>query len=226
MQTEINPVGLTAANQKTHPSIWLRIPAKIISYLLHPLFIPTYVFLFLVYQVPYEFAGISEYQLRLRIFSIFWLTAFFPAFAVFLLWRLKFSESIFLRTQKERIVPYVITMFFYWWMYYLSRNFPDQPAVLKFFYMGIFLSTVFGLILNNYFKISLHSMAMGGAMTAIILIAFYYRLSLGTSISIVTLLTGIVCTSRFLVSDHTSKEVYTGLMVGILSQLIAYLFIM
>ncbi|MDE3251426.1 MAG: hypothetical protein KGO92_01380 [Bacteroidota bacterium] len=226
MQTEISSTQPTPANQEASHSLWLRIPAKIISYLLHPLFIPTYVFLFLVYQVPYEFAGISAYQLNLRIFSIFWLTAFFPAFAVFLLWRLKFSESIFLRTQKERIVPYVITMFFYWWMYYLSRNFPDQPAVLKFFYMGIFLSTVFGLILNNYFKISLHAMAMGGAMTAIILFAFYYRLSLGSSISIATLLTGIVCTSRFLVSDHTQKEVYAGLIVGIVSQLISYWFIM
>ncbi len=207
-------------------SLWLRLPAKFISYILHPLFVPTYVFLFLVYQVPYEFAGISEYQLHLRIFSIFWLTAFFPAFAVFLLWRLKFSESIFLRTQKERIVPYVITMFFYWWMYYLSRNFSDQPVVLKFFYMGIFLSTVFGLILNNYFKISLHAMGMGGAMAAIILFAMYYRLSLGTSMSVVTLLAGVVCTSRFLVSDHTYKEVYAGLFVGIGTQLIAYWFIM
>ena len=59
---------------------------------------------------------------------------FFPAFAVFLFARLKLSDSIFLRTQKERIIPYVITMFFYWWMYYLSRNFLDQPIVLKYFY--------------------------------------------------------------------------------------------
>lgn len=226
MQTETNAINFSATTPSAQHSLWLRIPAKIISYVMHPLFVPTYIFLFLVYQVPYEFAGISEYQLHLRIFSIFWLTAFFPAFAVFLLWRLKFSESIFLRTQKERIVPYVITMFFYWWMYYLSRNFSDQPAVLKFFYMGIFMSTVFGLILNNYFKISLHAMAMGGAMTAVILFAFYYRLSLGTSLSIATLLTGIVCTSRFLVSDHTGKEVYAGLIVGIISQLIAYWFIM
>jgi len=204
----------------------LTIPAKVISYVFHPLFIPTYVFLFLIYQVPYEFAGITEYQLQLRLFSIFWLTAFFPAFAVFLLWRLKFSDSIFLRTQKERIVPYIITMFFYWWMYFLSRNFTDQPAVLKFFYMGIFMATVVGLILNNYFKISLHGMAVGGALAAIILFAMYYRLPLGLYMSVAALLTGIVCTSRFLVSDHTNAEVYTGLAVGISCQLIAYFFLM
>lgn len=207
-------------------SVLLTLPAKVLSYVFHPLFIPTYVFFFLIYQFPYEFAGITEWQLKMRIFGLFWITAFFPAFAVFLLWRLKFSESIFLRTQKERIVPYVITMFFYWWMYYLSRNFSDQPVVLKFFYMGIFLSTVFGLILNSYFKISLHAMAMGGAMAAVILFAMYYRMPMGLPMSVATLLTGVVCTSRFIVSDHTPGEIYTGLFVGIFCQVVAYWFAM
>ncbi len=210
----------------TKPSFIVTMLAKIVSYVFHPLFIPTYVFIFLVYQVPYEFAGITDYQLKLRMFSIFWLTAFFPAFAVFLLWRLKFSESIFLRTQKERIAPYIITMFFYWWMYYLSRNFTDQPAVLKFFYMGIFVATVFGLILNNYFKISLHAMGVGGALAAIILFAMYYQMPLGVSMSVAALIAGAVCTSRFLVSDHTNTEIYTGLFVGIGCQLLAYWFVM
>jgi len=108
--------------------------AQFISYIFHPLFIPTFFFAFLMYTLPYKFEGVTDWQLKLKLFSVFWLTAFFPAFAVFLLWKLKFSESIFLRTQKERIIPYVITMFFYWWMYYLSRNFKDQPIDLKFFY--------------------------------------------------------------------------------------------
>ncbi len=207
-------------------SLLLTIPAKVISYVFHPLFIPTFVFIFLVRYVPYEFAGITPFQLQLRIFSIFWLTAFFPAFAVFLLWRLKFSESIFLRTQKERIVPYIVTMFFYWWMYYLSRNFTDQPSVLKFFYMGIFVSTVIGLMLNSYFKISLHAMGVGGALAAIILFAMYYRLPMGLQISVTAIIAGMVCTSRLLVSDHTNKEIYTGLFAGILSQVAAYWFIM
>ncbi len=207
-------------------SLLLTIPAKVISYIFHPLFIPTYVFFFLIRQFPYEFANITEWQLKMRFFGVFWFTAFFPAFAVFLLWRLKFSESIFLRTQKERVVPYIISMFFYWWMYYLSRNFTDQPGVLKFFFMGIFVATVVGLILNNYFKISLHAMGIGGALAAIILFAMYYQMSLGVSISIVTIMAGMVCTSRFLVSDHTSKEIYTGLFVGIGCQMAAYYFIM
>ncbi|TDO28965.1 hypothetical protein [Sediminibacterium goheungense] len=208
-----------------HPLI-IRLLAKLVSYVLHPLFIPSYIFLLLMFEVPYEFAGITIWQLKMRLFGLFWLTAFFPAFAVFLLWRLKFSESIFLRTQKERIIPFVITMFFYWWMYYLSRNFTDQPAVLKFFFMGIFIASSLGLVCNNFFKISLHGMGMGGALAAVILFSFYYRLPMGLPIAATALLTGIVCSSRFIVSDHTSKEIYTGLLVGSVCQIGAYWFVM
>ncbi|MEY3737545.1 MAG: hypothetical protein RL544_323 [Bacteroidota bacterium] len=215
---------MTSTPSPYHPL--LRFMAKVVSYIFHPLFVPTYIFLLLMLLVPYEFAGITPWQLKLRLFSVFWLTAFFPAFAVFLLWRLKFSESIFLRTQKERIIPYIITMFFYWWMHYLSRNFADQPAVLKFFYTGIFMATAAGLILNNYYKISLHGMGMGGASMAIVLFAFYYHQPMGLVIAGVLLLTGIVATSRFLISDHTQKEVYMGLLVGGLCQAVAYFFVM
>ncbi len=215
----------TTATDK--PGNFLTIPAKIISYIFHPLFIPTYIFLFLMWRFPYEFTSLTERQLKFRLFSVFWMTAFFPAFAVFLLWRLKFSESIFLRTQKDRIAPFVITMFFYWWMYYLSRNSPTQelPEVLKFFYFGIFISTSLGLIVNNFIKISLHAIALGGALTAIVLFAFFYQADLGIDIAIAALVTGVVCTSRFLVSDHTSKEVYSGLVVGIACQLFGYWFV-
>ncbi len=204
------------------PSKWLSIPAKIVSYIFHPLFIPTYFFALLVYQFPYEFAGITSWQLKLKVFTTFWLTAFFPAFAVFLLWRLKFSDSIFLRTQKERIITYFISMFFYWWMWYLSRNFKDQPKALQYFYFGIFVTTIIGVIINNYIKISLHGIAMGGLLMATILLSFYYQTPLGFYISMATVLTGLVCTSRFIVSNHTTLEVYSGVLLGIFCQLIGY----
>ena len=88
--------------------------------------------------------------------------------------------------------------------------------------MGIFIATVVGLIINNYNKISLHAMGAGGVAAAIILFAFYYQVPLGLPISIAVLITGLVCTSRLLVSDHTNKEIYMGLLVGAGCQAGAY----
>jgi hypothetical protein len=215
-------------SQSTPPKFSDRVKwifGQVVSIIFHPLFIPTYIFCLLMEAIPYEFAGISQWQLTLRFFSCFWWTAFLPAFAIFLLWRLQFINSILLKTQKERIVPFIIVMFFYWWMYYLSRNFTDQPLVLRFFYMGIFLSTVVGLILNSYLKISLHGMAAGGAVTAIGLFSWYYAIPLWIYLIPAVLLAGVIATARMLVSDHSTREIYLGLFMGAACQCLAYVFV-
>jgi hypothetical protein len=199
--------------------------AHLLSYVLHPLFIPTYFFLFLMQVLPFEFVGITEWQLKMRLFSVAWLTAFFPAFAVFLLWRLKLSDSIFLRTQKERIIPYVITMFFYWWMYYLSRNFTDQPIALKFFYLGIFVASAIGMTVNNFMKVSLHAMGIAGLTTAVILVSVFYPVNNAVWVLLAVLLTALVISARLVVSDHTKKELIVGLFIGVFTQVSAYLWV-
>ncbi len=199
--------------------------AHLLSYVFHPLFIPTYFFLYLMQVLPFEFVGISDWQLKMRLFSVAWLTAFFPAFAVFLLWRLKLSDSIFLRTQKERIIPYVITMFFYWWMYYLSRNFTDQPIALKFFYLGIFVASAIGMTVNNFMKVSLHAMGIAGITTAIILVSVFYPVNNSIWVLLAVLLTALVISARLVVSDHSKKELIIGLFIGVFTQLAAYLWV-
>jgi len=210
--------------ENTQPKV-VKYVAHLLSYVLHPLFIPTYFFLFLMQVLPFEFVGISEWQLKMRLFSVAWLTAFFPAFAVFLLWRLKLSDSIFLRTQKERIIPYVITMFFYWWMYYLSRNFTDQPIALKFFYLGIFMASAIGMTVNNFIRVSLHAMGIAGLTMAVILVSIFYPVNNAVWVLLAILLTALVISARLIVSDHTKKELIVGLFIGVFTQVAAYLWV-
>lgn len=210
--------------EKSQPMI-VKYIAHLLSYVFHPLFIPTYFFLYLMQVLPFEFVGITDWQLKMRLFSVAWLTAFFPAFAVFLLWRLKLSDSIFLRTQKERIIPYVITMFFYWWMYYLSRNFTDQPIALKFFYLGIFVASAIGMTVNNFMKVSLHAMGIAGIATSIILVSIFYPITNAIWVPLAIVLTALVVSARLVVSDHSKKELVVGLFIGVLTQLAAYLWV-
>lgn len=210
--------------EKSQPLI-VKYIAHLLSYVFHPLFIPTYFFLYLMQVLPFEFVGITDWQLKMRLFSVAWLTAFFPAFAVFLLWRLKLSDSIFLRTQKERIIPYVITMFFYWWMYYLSRNFTDQPIALKFFYLGIFVASAIGMTVNNFMKVSLHAMGIAGITTSILLVSVFYPVTNALWVPLAILLTALVISARLVVSDHSKKELIVGLFIGVFTQLAAYLWV-
>ena len=132
---------------------------------------------------------------------------------------------IFLRTQKERIIPYVITMFFYWWMYYLSRNFTDQPIALKFFYLGIFVASAIGMTVNNFMKVSLHAMGIAGLTTAVILVSVFYPVNNAIWVPLAVLLTALVISARLVVSDHSKKELVVGLFIGVFTQVAAYLWV-
>jgi hypothetical protein len=117
-------------------------------------------------------------------------------------------------------------MFFYWWMYYLSRNFKDQPIDLKFFYFGIFIATSLGLIVNNFMKVSLHAIGISGLLMATLLVSIHYpAVNLIWFISTV-FLSAMVVAARMIVSDHTQKELLVGFGIGLITQLIAYFWVL
>ena len=204
----------------------LRILGKVISYIFHPLFIPIYVIAYLIYEHPYAFSTLQEKQKMMKLISFFVITVFFPAFTVFLLWRLKFADSIFLRTQKERIIPYVATITYFFWAWYVSKNQLENPPALTFFCLGLFICSSAALMANNYFKISMHGLGVGGGMTFFILLAWVTADPMGVPVALATAIAGLVCTSRFLVSDHNPKEVYWGFFLGAISQYVAWLIVM
>jgi len=218
-----------AAEHTTEPSIGstnpvIRFLAKLVSFLLHPLFITTYVMGFLIFIHPYAFTGFDHRTKVLRFLHILIFNAMFPAFAVFLLWRLQFIKSIFLRTAKERIWLYLIAMIFYWWSWNVYKNLPDSPAVAVHFLLGAFLAVCGAWMCNIYFKISMHAIAMTGALMFFFLYSFSDPYASGLYLSLALLATGLVCTARFLCSDHTPFQVYSGLIIGLLAQYIGWLF--
>ena len=199
----------------------LRFLARVVSVLFHPLFIPVYISAFVLYYTPLfpGFAPADKWLLLLRFLVMY---SLFPLVTVLLAKGLGFIDSIYLRTTKDRIIPYVACGLYYFWMWYVLRNQLEFPREMVTLALGIFLASSGGLVLNAYLKVSMHAISMG------VMIAFIYTLALsvdanfGYYLSLITLVTGLVCTARLINSDHTPAEVYVGLGVGILGQLIAY----
>ena len=202
----------------------VRMLAHLFSYLFHPLFIPGYVTAFLLYVHPYAFAGFGDKLKLLRLISVVLLTAFFPAFSVFLLRRLGFADSLFLRTRKERIIPYIISMFFYFWIFYVSRNLQGSPPLFVTFLLGLFISSIAALMANIYFKVSMHAMGMGGLFAFFVMLSMEGSFPMGIYVSLTLLISGLVCTSRMIVSNHYPFEIYVGFLLGIFCELVALFF--
>ncbi len=208
-----------------HQSGIIRGSAHLLSFLFHPLFIPAYVTAFLIFVHPFVFAAVNEKVRILRLISVVLLTAFFPAFTVFLLKRLGFISSIFLRTQKERIIPYIASMTYFFWIFHVSRNLPDSPPVFVLLTLGIFLSSIGALMANIYFKISMHAIAMGGMFCFFVMLSMQGEFTMGVYLCVAMLIAGMVCSSRLIISDHHPFEVYSGFFVGILCQAVAAFFV-
>lgn len=199
----------------------LRLFARLISVVLHPLFLPVYVGWFLIYEYHlYPASDAAQRGLLLLRFGVMY--TLFPLVTVLLLKGLGFVESIFLRTQKERIIPYVASGLFYFWMWYVLRNQPGTPRLLVLFAFGIFLASSLGLMLNSYFKISMHALGGGVALGFMSILAFRSNTDFGFYLSITLLACGLLGTARLITAEHRPFEVYAGFVGGLLAQLVAY----
>jgi len=208
-----------------HRSPFVRALAHVFSYLFHPLFIPTYVVYFLLFIHPLVAAGYSYEMKFFRMVLVVFCTLFIPAFAVFIMWRLQLVvTSMQLKTQKERLIPYVIAMIMYFWVWYVFKN-KDSPAEVQLFLLGAFLSLCAAWLLNIPMRVSMHTTAVGSTLAFFMLLAFKDPAFNGVYLSIVIFITGLVCTARLMVSHHTNKEIYAGLFAGIACQLIATFFV-
>lgn len=222
--TEENQLKEVSIPEAPKQPAWLKALAKIVSYVFHPLFIPIYLTYFIIEIRSYQFAGIDDWGRLIRLLQVFVNCTFLPLVSVLLLKGLKFIDSIYLQTQKDRIIPYIICMIFYFWNWYAFKNNHEVNDIVS-MSMAVFNASVFGFLINIVMKVSMHAIAMGVMSTFIALLAFSDSISFSFYLSITILISGIVCTARLIVSDHSSKEVYYGFLIGVFSQLAAQYFV-
>jgi hypothetical protein len=216
--------SISSAPVEPHPSRKLRFFAHFFSILFHPLLIGAYVFAFLIYLHPAAFEGFDTRTKNLRMLSMILFTVFFPAFSLFIAWRLKLVKSLALNNRSDRLVGFIVSMFFYFWASYVFRNLPDTPPVAAHFVLGIFLAVCGAWMCTIFYKVSLHAVAMGGLITFFILFGIQDPFVSGLYLTVPILIGGMVCSSRFILGSHNRFEVVTGFFMGVLAQCLAWLF--
>lgn len=211
------------AKQLNYPT-GVTILAKVVSYVFHPLFVGVMMAAYLIFIHPYFFVGFSEKQKMLKLLAVINNNVFFPLIVVVLLRALGFNKSLLLQTQKERIVPYLASITFFFWSYYVFKNQPEVPRVLVNMCRGMFFSAAIALVLNNNYKISMHGIGVGGLMGLMTVILVDGNLNSGLPYMIALLITGAVMTARKIVSDHQWFDIITGFLLGFCTQLLALWF--
>ncbi|HMO31396.1 MAG TPA: hypothetical protein PKE63_08380 [Lacibacter sp.] len=213
---EVTPNGTLLAQPAA-----TRMLGVLFSWLLHPLLLIVWITLYLLYGNRTVFLGIAPDDRLLVFLRIFSTSVFLPLVTVFLLKGLGFVQSIQLRTQKERIVPIVACITFFFWSFYVSKQLND-PLPLKAFLLGLFITASVSLLQNNYMKISLHTLGAGGLIALFLLLLFTNQLDSGWSLVLALAAGGLIGTSRLLTGSHRAVEIYAGYITGFVVQLIAW----
>src|SRR5688500_8300130 len=94
------------AAEADRPAAPLRIGARIISILFHPLFIPVYIGWFLIY-ILHQFPNLDAWRKTLLLIQFFVSYTLLPLATMLLAKALGFVDTIYLSTQKDRIIPYI-----------------------------------------------------------------------------------------------------------------------
>jgi hypothetical protein len=200
----------------------LRGMAWMFSILFHPLFAGLMMAAWILYLHPNAFVGFNDKQKGMILLTYGYNNVFFPLLIVLLLRAVKFLPSLQMKDARERIIPLVATSIFTFWTYYMFRSRTEIPYLLTDMCQGIFLAVSGALVLNAFFKISLHLVGMGGMMGMLISMLAMEPLTAGLWLAFAILMTGMVATSRLLVGEHEPGDLVIGLLVGMAAQFIAF----
>ncbi len=192
--------------------------SQVISYLLHPMFIPIFSVLIVIRfpaLVPNTFSSTSTLLIILKV-SLF--TIFIPALVSILMVKLRVIDSLVMLKREQRNIPLLVTSSSYLVMIYTLKSSGIPSAVLYILYTAMFALLV-GMLVNLFYKISLHTLGWGG------MAASFAGLMLQTGFDFIAIVlasiavAGLVGYARLNEKAHTQIQIYSGFCLGFFSVL-------
>lgn len=205
---------------------WLRTLAAIASYVFHPMFMPT-VMAAVLYQLDTTgFVAVSPELFVRWLAAIAINTILFPLVLVLLLKGLGFIKSIYMRTAKERIIPLIGSMVFYFWANLVFKNTPETPMTLRVLILGAYWGIIVLFMANIFFKVSMHTMAAGGMLGVLTVLLLSSSVEMTIPLFVAIVIAGVIGTSRMLLGAHNQSQVWIGYILGFAVQMAAYMYVL
>lgn len=155
-----------------------------------------------------------------KVISLFILTILLPILSYFLLKTLGRTQTIYLKTTKERVIPLAINAVII--LLILKRVLPNnQIPELYFFFIGTLISTITCLALAfAKFKASIHMIAISGVFMFAVALSIHFSININGSLALMAIITGAIATSRLHLKAHTPIELLFGFCIGFIPQII------
>lgn len=198
--------------------------ATILSWIFHPLFLPTYTYILLLnlnsylsLSVPYEQKwSVSGFVLLI--------TAALPALINYLFLKRGIIKSLMMESRQERLLPYLVSAGCFYLTAYMA-NILQLPAIFYLFSLGSTLLALMAVFLTFYLKVSIHMIAMGGVTGTFLALSIRWQLDILMILVILFLLSGLLAYARLKLKTHTQAEIYSGYITGFGVMMLLFLLI-
>ncbi|MBI1185539.1 hypothetical protein GC194_14810 [bacterium] len=186
----------------------MKFTAKLISYLGHPIFLYTYLYILYWVLYPYPIHSLPTEGIALITLIIFINTAVLPV--VFLLLG---KRNLITQNQRERKKTIIVVAVIYTVTYF---SFPEKylPHYLRMLLLAIVAGLLVLYVVTGFFKISLHASSWGGFVAVMLYQMFQFGAMFFYPFMLATLAAGLVGFSRLYLDAHTNKELYSGYVSG------------
>lgn len=194
---------------------------KVISYVIHPIVIPIIGTIIYFIILPKHTPRQTE---LLVISSIFFGTYVIPLFFLLTLKSSKVIESLHLENTQERKFPIMFFISISILISTLLKRLPNIMELSLFFYGMTLALVIVYLLLYIKFKASLHMIGIGGLIGFFVFFSYEFQINLLLFIAFLFLIAGVIASSRLKLKAHSLKEIYWGVLIGIVSEFAVYIF--
>jgi membrane-associated phospholipid phosphatase len=186
--------------------------AKLLSRLLHPIFIPTITLS--IISIKFVNIIILSNQLDIIIIGVMIFTLLFPLLSILYLLYTNRIKSLQIEDRKERILPFTITIIWMLIGYYFLANILDYAPIIKTIYLGMIATLFTTLLITKYWKISLHMSAIGGCFGVFLAIQSIFG-GVINYVILILMLSGLLGYSRAILKAHNMQQIYCGFCLGV-----------
>jgi hypothetical protein len=187
--------------------------SRILSYILHPLLIPTLATTALLLK-PELYSIVLPFAIKIWFLMVVFVFTFaIPVICMLILLKFKVIQSLEMNERTERTIPLLIASGSFMALLFTLRS-TGMPAVFLYVLYSATIALMAGLLINLVYKISLHTLGWGALTATLTAISIRMGAPLLSFIALSIILSGCVGYARLKQNAHNQTQVYLGYIAG------------
>ncbi len=170
---------------------------------------------FVILQAGTHVSFLSFEAKRIIYITVFLTTCLLPLSLLPLLLQFGAIKSFQMETARERVLPVFFTGFFFYLGYLLLKKM-GVSGIIGSFMLASLIAVLSAVVVTLFWKISLHTIGIGGVAGAVMALAFRYGMDLSLLIFLLLMASGITASARLYLGAHKPAQVYAGFLWGFL----------